>query len=202
MLRKMQWAAAALVLGTASVAAAQSDEPAINQVPEKTSEKVQQVKSSADAGNFGRMNQLVIDGAFDARLGYRTTDDKFYINVAPGLDYFIKDNVSVGASVNLGTTIGDGDDETQIGGQLRLGYNMPVAETLSLWPRAKAGIVYSSSSAINSPKTTSFLLGVEAPVLFHPVNHFFVGAGPKIDFFLGDGSGVDLGVQTIVGGYF
>ena len=202
MVRKMQWAAAALVLGTASVAAAQSNEPAINQVPERTSEKVEQVKSTANAGNFGRESQLVIDGNFDARLGYRTTDDKFYINVAPGLDYFIKDQISVGASLDLGTTIGDGPDETVLGGAVRLGYNMPVAESLSFWPRAKAGIVHSSTSTIAASDTTSFLIGLDAPVLFHPVNHFFVGAGPKLDFFIGDGSGVDIGVQTLIGGYF
>lgn len=205
MVRNMRWAAVAVVLGTASVAAAQSEgssESAIDQVDDKMGEKVESVKAGGGAGNFGRADQLVITGDFDMGLGYRTTDDKFYIELAPSGDYFIQDNISIGAGLVLGTTVGDGPDSTSLGANVSLGYNMPVAETLSFWPKVRTGIIHQDTSSIEGADTTAFQIGLFAPVMFHPANHFFVGAGPNIDFFLGDGSGVDLGLSTVIGGYF
>lgn len=205
MVRNMRWAAVAVVLGTASLAAAQSsEEPPINQVDDKVGEKVDTVKAGGGAGNFGRADQLVITGAFDMRLGYRTVGeaDKFYIQLAPSGDYFIQDNISIGAGLTLGTTIGDGPDDTELGANVSLGYNMPVAETLSFWPKARSGIIHQDTSSIEGADTTAFQIGIYAPVLFHPTNHFFVGAGPNVDFFIGDNSGVDLGLSTVIGGYF
>jgi hypothetical protein len=202
MVRNMRWAAVAVVLGTASVAAAQSEEPAIDKVDEKVDEKVDQVKASGGAGNFGQADQLVLGSDFDMRLGYRDTDEKFYIRLAPAGDYFFQENLSLGAAVTLGTTIGEGPEVTTLGALVRAGYNMPFQETLSLWPRVGFGIFHQNASTQLAADTTSFQIQLSAPVLFHPASNFFVGAGPNLDVFLGDGSGFDLGVRTVVGGYF
>ncbi|HET9450810.1 MAG TPA: hypothetical protein VFO83_08015 [Aggregicoccus sp.] len=198
----MRWVAVAAVLGTASVAAAQSEEPAIEQVPEKVDEKVAEVKAGGGAGNFGQVDQLVLANDFDMRLGYRDTDEKFYIRLAPAADYFFQENLSLGAAVQLGTTIGEGPEVTTLGALVRAGYNMPFQETLSLWPKLGFGIFHQNSSTQLAPDTTSFQIQLSAPVVFHPANHFFVGAGPNLDIFLGDGSGFDIGIRTVVGGYF
>ena len=48
----------------------------------------------------------------------------------------------------------------------------------------------------------AFIANLSAPILFHPANHFFVGLGPSLGFKVGGAEGLNLSVNSLVGGYF
>ncbi len=104
-----QWQALALVAGLVlSVeASAQGEEVA---------------GDGTNAGNFGKMGQIVINSAFvgpqfsvtssspGAALGYESGSEAFFISLNPSADYFLQENLSVGGSIGLATTVSDGPD--------------------------------------------------------------------------------------------
>ena len=189
--RSILGACVALVLGTATGASAQEEK-----------NPVKRIEGGADT--FGQAGQLVISQDFQFQLQYNTAgSDNLTIVLSPGADYFFKDNLSLGAGVNFGQTFQSGDDDTSVGVNVRLGYNLMYDETLSFWPKVSAGFTYNKSTTfIFGPDGTFFEIGLFAPVLLHPTSHFFVGLGPNVDILLGDGSGLNFGARTVLGGYF
>lgn len=183
-------AGVALAVGIASSASAQESNP------------VKRIEGSAEA--FGQAGQLVIDQDFQFTLTYNTPGaDSFTLLLTPGADYFVEQNLSVGAGLNFGQIFQEGANATSIGLNVRVGYNLPYDEKLSFWPKVSAGFVYNRVSSFEfGTDGTYFQIGAFAPVLFHPASHFFVGLGPHLDILLGSGSGFSLGVRSVVGGYF
>jgi hypothetical protein len=217
MVRNMRWAAAALVLGTASVAAAQSDQETLGEKAERTEDKTEQavddkvdaVKMSGGANNFGQMNQLVISQDFNINMGFDLNGDgqadQFNVAISPSADFFIQQNLSIGGFVTLAHSFREGDDPTDIGVGVRAGYNQMLAENASVWPRIGFSILNAENPQGPLGSTageTSFIISLDAPVLFHPANHFFVGFGPAVSFKLGGVDGVGLSLNSLVGGYF
>jgi hypothetical protein len=207
MVRKMQWAAAALVLGTASVAAAQ-DESLPTKAKEQAESKVETVKSSAGAANFGHVNQLVIAQDMSFSLSTDLNDnasDSLHILLKPAADYFVMENISLGAIVTIEHTFQEGPNPTNLGVGARAGYNLPIAENASVWAKVGFAIANRDQASLGAGSTggdTSAEITLDVPVLFHPVNHFFVGFGPLVTFRVGGADGIGLALNSTVGGYF
>lgn len=188
----IRWACAALVLGTASMAAAAEENPA------------KRAESNASASAFGQASQLVISQDFQFQAVYNTAGtDSLSIVLAPGADYFLRENLSVGAGIALGQLFQPGENATTVGVNVRLGYNIPYDANISFWPKLTVGFLYNKQDTfLFGPDGTFFQIGAFAPVLLHPASHFFVGLGPNVDILLGGGSGISFGVKSVIGGYF
>jgi opacity protein-like surface antigen len=190
--RSMLGACAALILGTATAASAEEAEK----------NPVKRIEGGADT--FGQAGQLVISQDFQLQVDYNTAgSDNFTIVLAPGADYFLRDNLSLGVGLALGQIFQSGDDATSLGLNLRAGYNLMYDENISFWPKLTVGFVYNKTTTFAfGPDGTFLQLGLFAPAMLHPSSHFFVGLGPNVDILLGDSSGVSVGARTVIGGYF
>lgn len=179
-------------------------------------------------GMFGKAGQIVISGDLELSFESRSfkapegedPESQTTITLAPALDYFVIDNLSIGGQIAF-TRISQGDDSAQlIGIGPRVGYNLGLTENISLWPRlhfrySMVSLKSETVDPITGATSTSevdgnrMTIGIDAPILFHPAEHFFVGIGP---FFAMDlSSKLDdedatkdtaFGLQTIVGGWF
>jgi len=150
-------------------------------------------------GNFGSMGQIVIGSEFQGALGYHSGSKAFFIGLRPSVDYFLKENLSLGGAVILGTTLSDGPDSLEVGLRVRAGYNIPLNETVSVWPTLGLGLLHTDLGLVDG---TFFEVAINAPFLVHLAPHFFVGGGPGLITQLGDNTSVTLQVSTVVGGYF
>ncbi len=105
--------------------------------------------------------------------------------IGPAADYFVIDNLSVGAMVLFGRTQSP-DSEAKIDTiafEPRVGYHIPlVPEKLGLWPKVSFYYEHEKLTAEGSPDLTGKRMGVGAfvPLLIHPVEHFHFGVGPYI----------------------
>ncbi len=159
-------------------------------------------------GTFGSPGRLVISSDASASLGYGTyggTDVGFFI-LEPGADYFIKENLSVGSSLRIRAYFGDADS-TGISLTVRGGYNIPLADRVSVWPQASLGrnlgdeqVFPFGAEGFGTDATLN--LDLYAPFLFHLTNNFFVGGGPRLGIGIGDDVGVVFSVNSTIGGHF
>ena len=211
MVRNIRWAAAAVVLGTATVAAAQEDQSLPEKAEEQAESKMDVVRSSGGAANFGRVNTLVVsqDMAFNLSFDLNGDDqpDALRIRLAPAADYFIQENLSIGAQAFIDHNfVSDSDDLTNLGLGARAGYNIPMSESASLWPKVGVSFerndVKTDQNAGSTGGDLALIVNLSAPVLFHPVNHFFVGFGPSVALKVGGAEGLNLSLNSVVGGYF
>jgi hypothetical protein len=212
MVRNIRWAAAAVVLGTATVAAAQEDQSLPEKAEEQAETKVEIVKSSGGAANFGQVNQLVIsqDMAFNISFDFNGDGeaDVLRLRLAPAADFFIQENLSIGALAYLDQSfVGDNrEDITNLGLGVRGGYNIPVSESASLWPKVGVSLerndIPTDQNAGATGGDLAVVVELNAPLLVHPANHFFVGLGPSLALKVGGAEGLNLALNSVVGGYF
>jgi hypothetical protein len=160
-------------------------------------------------GSFGSPGQLVISTDASGNLGYSTEGSGAgFIFIEPGADYFIKQNLSVGSGLQLRALFGDGDDPVAFGLNARIGYNIPLTDKVSVWPKGQVTLQIGDNilpfAVQNFPTgaDTTVILEGYAPFLFHVTNHFYVGGGPRLAFGLGDDVEVAFSVATTIGGYF
>ncbi|MFO0568884.1 MAG: outer membrane beta-barrel protein [Polyangiaceae bacterium] len=178
----------------------------------------------ASKGAFGKSGQIAISSDFS--LGFQSISIKppqgdsqsgTVITFAPALDYFVADSISVGGQLTYRSSkIKDGPESSEIGIGPRVGYNLGLAEKISLWP--KVGFEYNMQTTKGATggesKATTMSLGVMAPVLYHPAEHFFIGLGPVFSMDLSskvkpdgadetDGAKTTvIGLDSVVGGWF
>lgn len=184
MKRNMRWRILALVAGLVLSVEARAQE------------------STGGAGNFGSVGQLVFSSDFTGNIGYVSGPrDYFLIDLRPAADYFLKDNLSLGGSVLLGTAFQSGDNPLVVGVGVRAGYNIPLSGNVSVWPKLGLGVVHSDDFLVFSDGTY-LEVSLTAPFLVHVAPHFFIGAGPGLLTQLGDNTVASLYVNAIVGGYF
>lgn len=129
------------------------------------------------------------------------------VSVAPALDVFVIDNLSIGGTVfgTYGNSQGYGADgslvrteSTRFGGAARIGYAIPLGRLLSLYPVVTLGVetLRTEHSVVTGGVTGSSVsiggnpLGVPkssqegpygvlyVPLLLHPKPSFFIGFGP------------------------
>lgn len=158
-------------------------------------------------GGFGSPGRLVISSDASASLGYATYGERNvgFFTLEPGADYFIKQNLSVGSALRIRAFFGDGD-ATAIGLNVRGGYNIPVGDRVSVWPKVGLTLQLGDEGllplggVLATDATLAF--DIYAPFLFHLGSNFFVGGGPRLDLGIGDDVGVVFGLFTTVGGHF
>jgi len=171
------------------------------------------VAANSPSGVFGDRHQLTISS--DAGLSISNTStsgvdgSSTNLTLRPAIDYFVLNNVSVGGFVGLDYTSAGGAHSTTFAIGPRVGYNLSFSERFSFWP--KLGFSYSSSSASgdstlpgapNSADGNHLALNIFAPVMFHPVQHFFLGFGPALDTDLtGDAKQTVIAGRLTIGGW-
>ena len=133
-------------------------------------------------------------GSPTAELGFAATtrnrahfDPQFAI--APSVDIFIINNLSIGAS------LGFSFNRYALGGfgaadlftfffMPRVGYNIPIVNHFSLWPQFGIGVGLTNVSAGGGSRTDAMIpLDLYVPFCFHPVENFFMGLGPAVRFY-------------------
>jgi hypothetical protein len=186
-------------------------------------------------GLFSGGGSSLLTPASMLSIGGSTTSNnggsQFGISLAPAADYFVIDNLSLGleilfgygtfsppsTSINASPAINgspgpspQSTNLTEYGFAPRIGYNIPISNSVSVWPKVFFEHAGYSLGGAGAGYGNVQLLGAYVPILFHPAPHFYVGLGPNILTELGassDGAGAtskvtSYGVFASVGGWF
>jgi hypothetical protein len=182
------------------------------------------------AAQLGQPGHVAIDGSFSVSFGYvsqspptGSSTSATVFTVAPTLDYFVAPGISIGGTLELarasssdsGAMTASTSTATIYGIGPRVGYHAPLGPQLSVWPRAGLLYAHETFSFTGSPDSsgTVITLVASAPLLYHPVPHFFIGIGPEIrvDVSSKDSTGgmdadgskrTQLALVSTVGGWF
>ena len=157
--------------------------------------------SVAPASGFGAIGQWVLTMKTTGDNGYvffhKPSGGDWTLSLHPSIDYFITNNVSLGATfgysyspAETGTTVVD------LGA--RAGFNLTINDNLGFWPTAGLSVNVDSR---NHTTNTHTAFGVFAPFLYHLVPHLFVGLGPSFALPLSGGGGNAYGVDFVLGGW-
>ncbi|QSQ12032.1 hypothetical protein [Myxococcus landrumensis] len=157
-------------------------------------------------GSFGNAGQIVVSSDASGSLGYTTEGAGYgYLSIEPSVDYFLKENLSIGSGIRLRALFGDGDTLAAFGISARVGYNISLTDKISVWPKGVVTL-FVGDDILATPEGTlaasTVILEGYAPFLYHVTPHFFLGAGPRLALGLGDDVEVTFGVATTIGGYF
>ena len=161
------------------------------------------------AQSFGKDGQIVLGG--DLRFAVERTSSSgngwTSFEVQPAADFFVADNLSLGGALGLGWGGGDGDNapsDTWLRIAPRIGFNIPISDSLSLWPQFN--LAFESHWYEPSDHTrTAFGLGFNFPFAIHLARHFFVGIGPFVQTDLavsGGDKATTFGFRTGIWGWF
>ena len=176
---------------------------------------------------FGAAGQIVVMADFGLQLGYTSYLDgaasRFGMSISPGLDVFVIDGLSVGASFYVSHVIDRAEytvqgpverTATTVGIGPRIGYAVPLGRYLSLYPRITLGFRYANGdgdrvlSGAQYGNGASPYISAIAPLLVHPSESFFVGIGPSFFHEISMGGAADRKTQTtasfetVVGGHW
>lgn len=186
--------------------------------PETKRTALPAVRADSPSGVFGDKGQLAISS--DAGFSLSNTNisggggSTTSLILRPAVDYFVVDSFSVGGFLGLEYNAPPGGSTTAMSVGPRIGYNLRFGNRFSVWP--KAGLSFASTTekvdAITLPDgtrvdptdttSTSLQLNLFVPVMFHPVEHFFIGLGPAFDLDLtGSNKATTLAVRLTLGGW-
>ncbi len=176
---------------------------------------------SAEAGEreFGNPGVIAIGGTTSANFGWAqnsppqgSSTSAIDLNVAPDVQYFVVEGLSVGGTLLFDwAKPNSGDATTTFGIGPTVGYNLWLSPgSLSLWPQVT--FLFNTSSrptgaaapAPSSESLTTMTLQAFVPLLIHPVKHFHVGVGPYFSTDLSSkvsagGNSADFDKLTSVG---
>jgi hypothetical protein len=156
---------------------------------------------------FGEAGQWVIVGASNSTGVSSETFSAsqatfFNAGASIGVDRFIAPNFSLG--IDLEASYGDNKGynatsltettSTHLAGGVRFGFNVPIGRLWSWYPRMTLGVnsnrsdtqtvtVFAPDAAAAPASSTSQVgpwINLYAPLLVHPVPHFFLGFGPRL----------------------
>ncbi len=169
--------------------------------------------------SLGDRGTIAISGDFWLDAGYTfpaagwTTGTS--VSISPSVDLFLWRRVSVGMNLTLSFSAWDGTTFWTANIAPRLGYVVPLGDRISLWPQVQLGLELSVSdfaalSDLPAETDTEIELDLQAnlPLVFEPVPHVFLGAGPYIArtlFWNENPTGnnpVSIGILSTLGGYF
>lgn len=180
---------------TSPANAQNTDMPGVKRPPE-----------NSPSGRFGNQGQFALssDEGINTSYSSREGDDVFLFTLRPALDYFLIENVSLGVTAGLDyTSVGDEHASVYSIGP-RVGYNIPFKSMFSIWTRV--GVSYAStsqSSDFAEQNDSHAQLNISMPLMFHPLQHFFVGFGPALDADLsGDNKTTTIAGRVTIGGWF
>jgi hypothetical protein len=139
--------------------------------------------------------------------------------VAPAVDYFVIDHLSLGAFALAGFlspahgNSGSGLSETVFGIAPRVGYHVAITDTVSFWPKVYFGYVTVSASGGGvDGGDNATAVGLFAPFMFEPARHFLFGIGPNLSTQLSNNQtsgsasqsqpkSTQVGIQATIGGW-
>ena len=140
-------------------------------------------------GTFGGAGQLAIQADLELHFEGTTASNNggssSDILIQPAADYFVINNLSLGGALTFDNHTdspgggGNSTTTTTFGVAPRIGYNIPIVDKLSFWPDLFL-FFDTSSRSNNGGSDSAFGIGLYGPVLFHPVEHFFIGLGPNV----------------------
>jgi hypothetical protein len=172
---------------------------------------------------FGGPGQLAISGdmqvtvqgeSYSAPNGQTAPNSTTSAVLAPAGDFFVTQGLSLGGQVLFGHTEirGFQGSANTFGIGPRVGYNIALGDTFSVWPKVFFQFQTLSFSN-NGGSQNSTSIGAFVPFLAHPAPHFFLGLGPNVETELsnsvsvGSGPSVDgvktttYGIMFVVGGW-
>ena len=209
---------AAMLAATSSASAQEPLEPAkapVGTGPQVNGESLtKNTVNDSPVDKFGEKGELAISS--DAALSVSNTSlsgvdgSSTQITIAPAIDYFVIRNLSVGGALRFDYTSNPGGHSTGFGVGPRVGYNIPISDLLSIWPKAGLSIEHTSVTtkvttpvvADNSSSNTAVALNLFVPIMIHPAPHFFAGFGPFLDTDLsGDNKATTFGAKLTLGGW-
>lgn len=209
-----------------SIAAVLSTSPAL------ADDEHPETKAGGPGTPLGEQGQIAVSSDMLVNISYTKTsvptgtnspDAIISLMLAPAADYFLLPRVSVGAAAQLSYESQGDISARGIGAAPRLGYLMPLADRLSFWPKVSINFLQvtekqpaqtstggvdalGGSSEISYKKSQ---LGLFAPLLYQPADHFFLGGGPVLTMDLYSRYGhikgnkeTTIGLLSVVGGYF
>jgi hypothetical protein len=177
-----------------------------------------EVRADSPAGVFGDRHQVAIssDAGFSlsntnlsGQSGSTTT-----LILRPAVDWFVIDSLSLGGFLGLEYNAPPGGSTTAMSIGPRVGYNLRFSDRFSVWP--KVGLSFATTTQKEDATTlpdgttvdpadttnTSLQLNLFVPVMFHPVQHFFLGLGPALDVDLsGDNKATTIAARLTLGGW-
>jgi hypothetical protein len=178
--------------------------------PETRSPPLPEVGVDTPSGRFGLVGQIAVSS--DAGLSISNTSvggvDGSTTNIIlrPAVDWFIAESISLGgfAGVEYDSAPGGSTSVVSIGP--RVGYNVPLTSRLSVWPKVGVSASYTSvdfdDGAEDDEDDTSLQVNLFAPLMFHPVQHFFLGFGPALDADVtGDAKVTTIAGRLTIGGW-
>jgi hypothetical protein len=159
---------------------------------------------------FGTKHTLAIstDLGFTIRYTHISSSgggsgNTFQLQFAPGVDYFLMDNFSLGVFVGLDYTHSSGGGVSghttlfDVGG--RAGYNFWLLDRVSIWPRL--GLSYAHNSTSPGASSSSLALDLSAPIMYHAEN-IFIAWGPALDVDLtGNSKATTIAGLLTLGGW-
>jgi hypothetical protein len=110
--------------------------------------------------------------------------------LSPAVDYFVINGLSIGGQGLVAVlnpahgNSGSGETVTEFGIAPRVGYNLPITDMISFWPKVYFGYLTASASNSNngvsgSGGSNAAAIGIFAPFIFEPARHFILGIGPN-----------------------
>jgi hypothetical protein len=199
------------VAATLAAPAAAQDVDDDDDVRVRNRDTLPDVRANSPSGRFGLEGQKSVSS--DAGLSISNTSvsgvdgSTTTLILRPAVDYFFMDAVSIGGFVGVEYTSTPGGDSSVISLGPRVGYNLPVSERVSVWPKIGFSLANTSVSDDDDPddddeSNTSLQLNLFAPVMFHPAQHFFLGFGPALDVDLsGDAKATTIAARLTIGGW-
>jgi hypothetical protein len=157
---------------------------------------------------FGAPGQVTIASDFGISFVHFSDAEFSELDLEPAVDYFFAPNLSFGGKVRFDYRKNSGGSTTAIGLGPRVGYQLPLGDMFSVFPKVGFFLEHVSSSATGglSSSYSLFSLTIDVPFMFHPVPHFFIGIGPTLFANLAGASAaqrdVQFGLASTVGGFF
>jgi hypothetical protein len=166
----------------------------------------QEPTTSASAPNarLGAAHQWAFstDGTFSAQRRSQSDHDGAVttLSVIPAIDYFLIPHLSLGAFFGIDYSRTGDVHATRLSFGPRAGFQFPLSERWSLWPRGGVSFAFTDSSVGSSQNAIA--LNLFLPILFEPAPHFFGGLGPFLDTDLsGDSRATVWGLKITAGGW-
>jgi hypothetical protein len=144
---------------------------------------------------FASAGQLVVSSDATGSVQVQSSDASTVttVIVGPAVDYFVWRSLSVGVHMLWNhVAVTDLPTTDSINTGVRVGYAFRLGDFFSFWPKVNIDYrhtslltiaAFSGNTGLGASETSadSLALGAYAPVLFHPVAHFFLGLGPTVD---------------------
>ena len=171
----------------------------------------------ADADTtFGVVGQIVISDDLEMAATRVSTEGQSgsftQVQLRPALDFFAIPNLSIGGQLIIGynsfESVVGSSSSSELGLLVRVGYNVAISDTLSIWPRLSIGYDHIGEDQ-NGGSLDSVPIDVFVPIVVQLASHFFIGGGPMYaTTLLSQRETFDeprtstLGLRATVGGYF